>query len=229
MSGFRLNCDKDMIQRNGMTLVELLVVLAILALMTTVAVTSSDVFMSQGRYEATTRTLTDIQEAVLGPPNSRQADGTLISTGLRGRHGPLAHSVPASTRPSRLSELWLLPSGVAPFSLIQSANDTDVVVPCGWRGPYLRLGVGQTSLRDGWGNPLNLFSDLAGDAAAVGNPILVVSSSGAGSSASSPYNAPWQSISRRPRSSSAETCTCLDSNGNPTNPTSCGSGLDVRS
>ena len=82
MSGFRLNCDKDMIQRNGMTLVELLVVLAILALMTTVAVTSTDVFMSQGRYEATTHALTDIQEAVLGPPNSRQADGTLISMGF---------------------------------------------------------------------------------------------------------------------------------------------------
>ena len=54
-------------QRHGMTLVELLVVLAILALMTTVAVTSTDVFMSQGRYEATTKTLTDIQEAVARP------------------------------------------------------------------------------------------------------------------------------------------------------------------
>ena len=79
---FRLNCDKDMIQRSGMTLVELLVVLAILALLTTVAVTSSDVVLSQGRYEATKRTLTDIQEAVLGPPNARQADGTLISMGF---------------------------------------------------------------------------------------------------------------------------------------------------
>ena len=66
----------------GMTLVELLVVLAILAIMTTVAVTSSDVFLSQGRYDATIRTLTDIQEAVLGPPNARQSDGTLVSMGF---------------------------------------------------------------------------------------------------------------------------------------------------
>ena len=53
-----------------MTLVELLVVLAILAVMATVAVTSTDVFLSQGRYEATARTLTDVQEAVLGPPHA---------------------------------------------------------------------------------------------------------------------------------------------------------------
>ena len=88
--GFRLNCDKGMMKRSGMTLVELLVVLAILALLTTVAVTSSDVVLSQGRYEATTRTLTDIQEAVLGPPNARQADGTLVSTGFVADMGRLA-------------------------------------------------------------------------------------------------------------------------------------------
>ena len=77
-----LNCDNDMIKRSGMTLVELLVVLAILALLTTVAVTSTDVVLSQGRYDATKGTLTNIQEAVLGPPNARQADGTLVSIGF---------------------------------------------------------------------------------------------------------------------------------------------------
>ena len=52
-------------------------------------------------------------------------------------------------------------------------------MPCGWRGPYLRLALGQTSIRDGWGNPLILFSDLAGTPAAVGDPILAVSSTAA--------------------------------------------------
>ena len=73
-----------------------------------------------------------------------------------------------------LSELWLLPSGIAPFALIQSANDTDVVVPCGWRGPYLRLALGQTSIRDGWGNPLNL-PQLRRAPGGRGQPIAVVS------------------------------------------------------
>jgi hypothetical protein len=201
-----------------MTLVELLVVLAILALMTTVAVTSSDVFMSQGRYEATTRMLTDIQEAVLGPPNPRQADGTLISLGFVADMG--RSPVSTSNDPTlALSELWAQPSGVAPFSLIQSANDTDVVVPCGWRGPYLRLGVGQTSIRDGWGNPLNLFGDLSGDPAVLGGPILSVSSGGAGSSTASPYNAPLAvNIAPAPILVSGNVYL-LDSNGNPTNPT----------
>jgi len=202
-------------KRSGMTLVELLVVLAILALLTTVAVTSSDVVLSQGRYEATKRTLTDIQEAVLGPPNARQADGTLISTGFVADMGrsPLCTSPDTTVG---LSELWLLPSGIAPFSLIQSANDTDVVVPCGWRGPYLRLAVGQTSVRDGWGNPLNLSGDLAGDPAAVGNPILVVSSTGG---ASSPYNAPLLANIAPAQIIISGNVYVLDSNGNPTNPT----------
>ena len=69
-------------RNHGMTLLELLVVLAILALMATAAVTSTDVLLSQGRYEATTRTLANIQDSVLGPPIARQADGTLISTGF---------------------------------------------------------------------------------------------------------------------------------------------------
>ena len=151
--------------------VELLVVLAILAVMATVAVTSTDVFLSQGRYEATTRTLTDIQEAVLGPPNARQADGTLISTGFVADVGrsPLCITADSSGGPS---ELLVQPAGVAAFSLTQSANDTDLVVPCGWRGPYLRLPPGQTSIHDGWGNPLNLFSDTVGDLAVAGNSIL---------------------------------------------------------
>ena len=202
----------------GMTLVELLVVLAILALLTTVAVTSSDVFLSQGRYEATARTLTDIQEAVLGPPNARQADGTLIATGFVADVGrsPLCTAADSAGGPS---ELWVQPAGVAAFSLVQSANDTDVVVPCGWRGPYLRLAPGQTSVHDGWGNPMNLFSDTAGDLAAVGNSILVVSSSGAGANTSSPYNAPLAVNVAPPQIAVSGNVYLLDANGNPTNPT----------
>ena len=175
--------------RRGMTLVELLVVLAILALLTTVAVTSSDVFLSQGRYESTTQTLTNIQEAVLGPPNARQSDGTVVVSGFVADVGraPVCTSADPTLG---LSELWAQPANVPLFALGQSQNDPEVFVPCGWRGPYLRLAPGQTSIRDGWGNPMNLFSDTTGDLAGVGTSILVVSSNGAGSSPGSPYNAP---------------------------------------
>ncbi len=219
-----------MIQRNGMTLIELLVVLAILALMTTVAVTSSDVFMSQGRYDATTRTLTDIQEAVLGPPNARQADGTLISMGFvadMGRSpqfttfdapGGSPPPPPPATLIGGPYELLNLPSGFAPFALVQSANDTDVVVPCGWRGPYLRLGVGQASILDGWANALYLVN-AAGSQAGVDDRILAVSS-GAGTGAYSSANAPLAVNVAPPQIAVRGNVYLLDSNGNPTNPTS---------
>ena len=88
-----------------MTLVELLVVLAILALLTTVAVTSTDVLLSQGRYDATTRTLTGIQEAVLGLDHGRQPDGTTIVSGFVADMGrlPVCTSADATVG---LSELW---------------------------------------------------------------------------------------------------------------------------
>jgi prepilin-type N-terminal cleavage/methylation domain-containing protein len=147
--------EKPATNRRGMTLVELLVVLAILALLTTVAITSTDVLMSQGRYDATTRTLTNIQEAVLGAQNAHQPDGTLVVTGFVADMGRLPAC--ASTDPSLgLAELWSPPSGVLGSFGLQPTIDPAVCVPCGWRGPYLRLPVGASRLCDGWGNPFIL-------------------------------------------------------------------------
>ena len=126
-----------------MTLIELLVVLAILALLTTVAATSTDVFLGQGRYDATTATLSNIQESALGPPNARQADGTLVNTGIVADMG--AHwFAPARTqpRPSRSSGRCQpaschLPCGrrAIPTSLSHA----------GRRGPYLRCRRGRAA------------------------------------------------------------------------------------
>jgi type II secretory pathway pseudopilin PulG len=158
-----------------MTLVELLVVLAILALLTTVAVTSTDVLMSQGRYDATTRTLTNIQEAVLGPQNAHQPDGTLTVTGFVADMGRLP--ICTSEDPSQgLSELWLAPSGAISFG-IQPTADPDVRLPCGWRGPYLRLPVGASRLCDGWGNPFILTTS--------GNPPVITAVASTGTNGTS--------------------------------------------
>ncbi|MFW5692834.1 MAG: hypothetical protein ACOCWL_01325, partial [Thermoguttaceae bacterium] len=37
--------------------------------------------------------------------------------------------------------------------------DDEVVVPCGWRGPYLRLPVGADEALDGWGRPFEIDAD----------------------------------------------------------------------
>jgi prepilin-type N-terminal cleavage/methylation domain-containing protein len=208
-------------RNHGMTLLELLVVLAILALMATVAVTSTDVLLSQGRYEATTRTLANIQDSVLGPPNARQADGTLISTGFVADLGGAL--VCTGTDSTGLSELWALPGGVAPFGL-QATSDPDVVVPCGWRGPYLRLPAGQSGLLDGWGNPFDLL-DSSGNPVAPGGTIATVQSNGSGSNG--PYNAPLSVSIQPPPIAVAGYVYVQSSSGSISNPPS-GSQVYVR-
>ena len=66
---------------------------------------------------------------------------------------------------------------------------------------------------------MNLFSDTAGDLAAVGNSILVVSSSGAGTNTSIPYNRALAVNVAPPQIAVSGNVYLLDANGNPTNPT----------
>jgi prepilin-type N-terminal cleavage/methylation domain-containing protein len=156
------------IARPGLTLVELLVVLAILALLATVAITSTDVLMGQGRYEATVRTLTNIEEAVRGPSGVRQPDGTLLVSGFVADMGRLPIATSDDPRLA-LSELWI--PGSLPMFAIRPTSDPEVLVPCGWRGPYLRLPIGTAGVKDGWGNPLVLLN--SGNAPAGVNDAIV--------------------------------------------------------
>ena len=59
------------LQRRGLTLVELLVVLTILAIMTTVAITLTDGLVDQGRYDATQRTDSTTPSFRIVSPNFR--------------------------------------------------------------------------------------------------------------------------------------------------------------
>ena len=68
--------------RRGLTLVELLVVLVILAVVTAIAVQSTESVIDQGRYNATQRTLQNIQDAIIGPVNQRAPDGSQLITGF---------------------------------------------------------------------------------------------------------------------------------------------------
>ena len=68
--------------RRGFTLVELLIVLLILAIMTTVAIQATSGLVDQARYETTQRNLQNIQDAIIGPTNQRASDGSLLITGF---------------------------------------------------------------------------------------------------------------------------------------------------
>ena len=157
-----------------MTLIELLVVLTILVILTTIAITSTSQVMDQGRYDATQRTLQNIQDAIVGPANQRAADGSLLITGFVADMGRLPQTVDATSEPLR--ELWdasVIPAtsayGIQTFpnaTITSAANSTTafglvnaagtpynpstasvaltVTLPAGWRGPYLQLATGSS-------------------------------------------------------------------------------------
>jgi len=172
------------VSARGLTLIELLVVLAILAILSAVAVVSTESVLGQGRHEATQRTLRAIEEAVLGPERLVRDDGTIASAGFVADVGrlPLAIDVDGELHPIELLENT---QGLPEFSFKEATADQvgavdadpEVLVPCGWRGPYVRLPVGGGLPADGWGNPLYLL-DQEGGLVAAGEPVEAIGSLG---------------------------------------------------
>lgn len=169
---------RPVIHASGLTLLELLVVLSILAVLSTVALTSSSGIADQARYEATQRTLENIREAVLGPANLRDTDGTLLYTGFVADTGRLPRAVAEIVDGGTvltLAELFEQPAGMAAYQVLPAirmyctpsteADAEDPVPPdevsedtvrlgVGWRGPYMRLAPGNFLPQDGWGAQL---------------------------------------------------------------------------
>lgn len=200
-----------------MTLVELLVVLAILAVLTSVAVTSTDVLMGQGRHDAARHTLSNLEDAVLGARDARQADGTLLTAGFVADMGRLPVCASADLRYA-LKELWdglSLPG----FQVRPAAFDPEVLVPCGWRGPYVRLPIAHDQLLDGWGNPFALLN-ATGNAAAVNQPVFGVRCLGADNlSGGTQYDTDFEvAFGGRVEMTVRGNVYVLDATGQPQNP-----------
>lgn len=165
---------RPMLTRNsrpGLTLLELLIVVAILAVLATVVVRSLTPLADQARYETTKRTMENVRDAVVGDSSARQLDGTPLVTGFVADMGRLPIS--RNTNPATLlSELWESPTfagdvhypyALRPGTIVDipenddlglaesQLNCSDVSLACGWRGPYLQGGRGQGEIRDGWG------------------------------------------------------------------------------
>src|SRR4051812_35605788 len=97
--------------RRGLTLLELLVVLLILAILTMIAVQSTDNLVEPARYDATVRTMQNIQDAMIGPGNQRNPDGTILVTGFVADTGRV---------PAVIDELVNKPDNLATFSLFNA-------------------------------------------------------------------------------------------------------------
>jgi prepilin-type N-terminal cleavage/methylation domain-containing protein len=130
-------CAKPVL-RQALTLLELVVVLGILAVLSTVAVRSLEPIADQARYELTQTVLNDLRLATLGTANS--TSGFLNDTG---------------TLPSDAEDLLVRPASLIAHSVQSFDSDrdsvNDVTLSSGWNGPYLQLGVGLSEVLDGWG------------------------------------------------------------------------------
>lgn len=162
----------------GLTLLELLVVVSILAVLATVAVQTTTDIGNQTRYDTTQTSLGSFRDAVLGPGGQVSPDGTPMVTGFIADMGrpPRSRSIPRvnDTPVLGLTELHseTVPSGLVGFALHQASSnnysstlittvslpallhDPNIRVPAGWRGPYLRKPSSELTYVDGWGKLL---------------------------------------------------------------------------
>ena len=165
--------------RPGLTLIELVVVLAILAVLATVAVRSLEPIAAQARYEATQRTLTNVNDALL--LRSFTPDRVASYSGFVADLGRLPIAI-GSTSETQLAELW--EQGTLPSFSITSFDDPDTLVvetipvASGWRGPYLVLPPGPSRLRDGFGRAYSI-RNASNTVASSGDQIANVVSAGA--------------------------------------------------
>jgi len=175
--GGRLRC-----RSRGLTLLELIVVLVILAALGTVMITQTTSLTGEARYQQTVRTLEQLQDAVIGRQPVGGEDPTGIGPGFVSDMGRLPEAVADGTA-FTLAELWdrNLFTDADLFAVRNLTGlDNDLQLASGWRGPYVRLPVGASTLRDGWGGEYDLEDDAGVDVDAAGDPIGSVGSDGSG-------------------------------------------------
>ena len=151
-----LRCAKRF-ARTALTLLELVVVLGILAVLSTVAVRSLEPIADQARYELTQTVLKDLRLAVVGDPKHFSSNDSAISSSFITDTGALPADVSALlTKPIALST-----QAIQSFDSNRDAVN-DVTLTSGWNGPYLQLGPGTTEVLDGWGREPTLV-ESSGD------------------------------------------------------------------
>ena len=132
--------------RKALTLLELVVVLGILALLSTVAVRSLEPIADQARYEATQRVLNDVRFASVGDNSQRYTSGQPVISG---------YAADTGTLPSSVVDMLIKPVGLSDHAVQSFDSDRDLVndvtLSSGWKGPYLQLGAGYDDIVDGWG------------------------------------------------------------------------------
>ena len=91
---------------DGFTLLELVVVLAILAIVTAIATREIGQVQDQQRYQATQRGIREMEDAIFGSPSDRAPDGAPLAGGFVSDMGRM---LAVSNAEYELHELWEYP------------------------------------------------------------------------------------------------------------------------
>jgi len=157
----------------GFTLAEMLVVLAILAITTTIAVQSLVPVASQARIQATQSTLNSVSAAIVSANTTNSPGVSSFVTGYLADVGIYPRIVvDGTTNTTTTNDLLVQPTDLAiplfgdpstgiaslPYPQLSSSTNT-MNVPWGWRGPYAQpLSSTVLDITDGWGNPVSLHT-----------------------------------------------------------------------
>jgi len=160
----------------GLTLLEMVVVMAILAAVTTLAIRATSGLVHETRYEVTGRSLDAYRAAVIGQPASIGSGLAPQVSSFAADMGRLPRTVLDGTGTKLTLQEIFSATGNPDFAFRTAVEtntalvwDTSVQgntalnrgitanvlqVPCGWRGPYLYASPDQQSLMDGWGKAI---------------------------------------------------------------------------
>ncbi len=151
------SCCAKKCHRTALTLLELVVVLGILAVLSTVAVRSLEPIADQARYELTQTVLKDLRYAVIGESKRTSSSDSAIYSSFITDTGVL---------PADIDALFVKPIALSSQAIQSFDSDrdsvNDVTLASGWNGPYLHLGPGVSEVVDGWGREPT-FIDSSGD------------------------------------------------------------------
>lgn len=151
------SCSAKRLNRTALTLLELVVVLGILAVLSTVAVRSLEPIADQARYELTQTVLKDLRFAVAGESKRVSSSDSAIYSSFITDTGVL----PADVNALLVQPVALSSQAIQSFDSDRDSVN-DVTLASGWNGPYLHLGPGVSEVLDGWGREPTLV-ESSGD------------------------------------------------------------------
>lgn len=132
--------------RSGITLIELLMTLTIMAVLTFASIALVSDTLSESKFEETVQKLSRFKAAILGDPSVKE-NGVRTSFGYVGDVGDL----PSFTNFRDDKGLFQIPGGISAFAMDSTAR-----FGAGWNGPYVQSTSGiPDTINDAWGNEIS--------------------------------------------------------------------------